>query len=519
MAFFEPKELDEDSIYEELKPALIRNKLLLGVLFTSIVAGVYGMLLYKSDQFESTALILVMLGRENTEAPIAAENATIFTDGVRAEEINSYVRILSSHSLIEDTIDAIGVERFFMEQDPPDGLVARAKYEVKKVAKVIKKQVDSTLIYVGLRANLSDREKVIKLLKRSLVVARERDSNVISVSLRLVDPGLAQDIVQELIDQYSQRHIALRKNENIQMAFEGQTALYRGQLLESRDKMATIRMTWNITSIDEQRSVLVGQVIRVQAGLDQKNSLLAQSKSQEDSIMKLLPTLSRERRQSESKERNPTLKFLHDEIARLQVERIETSKRYDEGSVVLGLIDSKIEDVKSLIKFENEQVIQTVIFEPNPLYDDLSLRVSILTVEQDGILSGIEQDTILVKKLREEIEHLNEGANLLEMAELDYRVLEDRFKSNAARAEQAKIKQALDAQNIANVTLVGGPTYSEEPVAPRRLLIMAVGTAAALVMSIALVLLKEWASARIYGRRELESISGVKFLGKFRLHG
>ncbi len=519
MAFFEPNEIDQDSIIEELRPALMRNRLLLVVLFVIIVVSVYGVLLYKSDQFESTALLLVMLGRENSQAPIAAENASIFTDGVRAEEINSYVRVLSSHSLIEDTIDAVGLNRFYVEQGPPEGLVARAKYEIKKVAKVVKGKVDDTLIYVGLRADLSDREKVIKLIKRSLVVARERESNVIVVSLRLGDPSLARDYVSQLVLIYADRHIAARKNGNLMIAFQNQTEQYRNQLESLQQRMTDIRKEWHITSIDEQRSQLVGQIIRVEATLAEKRSVLAQLKSKEEELRVLIPGLDTKRTQYESMERNPTLKLLNDEIARLRVERTDMANRYDKGSLVLEVMDSKIEDVQSLISGEADQILGKVILEPNPLFDNLSLQIWNIKVEQEGIAAGIEHDAEQVVSLNAQIDKLNNGANVLEMAELDYAVLEDRYKSNAARLEQAKIKQEFDVQRIANVRLIAGPTYSEEPVAPRRLLIMAVGTVAAIVLSIALALLKEWAGARVYGRRELESISGIKYLGRFRLHG
>ncbi len=519
MAFFEPKALDQDSIFEELKPALMRNWVLLVVLFFTIVISVYGVLLYKSNQYESSALLLVMLGRENSQAPITAENASIFTDGVRAEEINSTVRVLSSHSLIEDAIDSIGVERFYAEPDPPKGLVARAKYAIKKVAKFAKRQVNTTLIYVGLRADLSDREKVIKLMKRSLVVARERDSNVINVSLRMVDPTLARDFVGELVGLYSERHIAVRKNENIRIAFENQTDQYRSQLINLQDRMMEIRKEWNITSIDEQRARMVSELIFVERALAQDMSLLAQLESQEVELILQLTGLKTVRKQSELLERNPIIQMLNDKIARLRVERIEMANRYDAGSIVLELMDTKIKEVESLIGTEDDQVLQTVIYEPNPVYDNISLTIWNLSVEREGVASKIENGKTIIADLNNQIARLNEGANLLEIAELDYSVLKERFKSNAARIEQAKVKQELDEQRISNVTLIAGPTYSEEPVAPRRLLIMAVGTVAAVVLSIALALLKEWVGARIYGRRELESIPGVTFMGRFRIYG
>lgn len=518
MSFFEPTDITHESVMEEIRPTLSRNKLLIFVLFVSIVVGVYGYLLYKSDQYESNALILVTLGRENSEAPITAENASIFTDGVRAEEINSYVRLLSSHTLIEDAIDSVGLERFYVEPTRPDGLVAIAKYEIKRVAKVVKGQVDEAIIYVGLRPDLSDRDKVIKLIKRSMVVARERESNVITISLRLVDPTLARDFVGELVTIYSEKHIAVRKNDNIRLAFENQTEMYRGELVRMRDEMMTIRKEWGITSIEDQRRELVLEALRVESSLKQKRAMLAQFDSQKSEITDLLTALPLERRQAESKERNPTVELLNDELVRMRVERADTAKRYDEDSPILALLDEKLLDIESLLSLESEQITKTVVVEPNPLRDAQSLRSYDLSIDRRGVVSGIESDLARLDELQMMIQRLNDGGNLLEMAQLEYDVLEDRYKLNAARLEQAKITQELDAQQIANVALISGPTFSLEPVAPRRLLIMAVGIVGAFIASLGLTLLKEWIGARIYGRRDLESIPGVQYLGRFRLY-
>lgn len=519
MAFFKPEETDQESILEELVPTLQRNKLLLGALFALIVLGVYGALLYQSNKYESTALLLVMLGRENSEAPITAENASIFTDGVQAEEINSYVRLLSSHSLIEETVDRLGVERFTREPEPPKTIIGQLKYRARLVARWFKARVDDILIGMGLRPELSDREKVIKLLKRSLTVARERDSNVINVTLRLTDPKLAQETVDTMVSIYGERHIAARQNDNVRTAFELQTEVYRAQLGQLRDRMQEIREEWNITSAEQQRSSLVAELVRAEFGLQQKRSRLAQLQSEEAALNDLLNKLPGQRKQSEQLDQNPTIKLLNDELARVRIERAEKAKSYDEGSKILELLDAKIADVEALLEAEKEQITQSVIFELNPMVDELSHTANQLRVEAAGVATGIEQDEKIIAELKAQIERLNEGADLLEMAQLEYSVLEERFTSNAARLEQAKIKQALDNQRIANIALIGGPTYSEEPVAPRRLLLMGVGVAAAAVLSVALVLLKEWMGARVYGRRELETIPGVEYLGRFRVHG
>lgn len=497
MAFLAPNINPEDVFFKDVLATLLRNKGFVIRLFLAITIGVYIALMLRADQYESKALLLVQLGRENSQAPITADEATVFTNGVQKEEINSYVLLLYSHNLIEEVVNVMGIDRFIGVPPKPESLFGQAKYYGKSAARWTKNSVTDVLILVGLKTRLDERSKAILLLERSLTVARERDSNVIHISLRLQDPTLARDAISTLISIYSDRHLKFRKNSIVELAFELQAVSYKRQLEEMQIEMNGIRHKWGITSIEEQRKILVEDLMRAEYSLGEKEALAAQLAEEEVELLLQLLDLPELRTQAEVVGPNPHAEVIKARIVDLTMERAEKSSLYNTDASVIKLIDNNLKRLNTMLKGEELRTSTDVTTAPNPMVDDIRLSIRRVRVETKGLEAAIEVDRKHTAELSERLSDLNEGAGHLEMAALEYTVLESSYLSNAERVEKAKSAQVLESQRIANVSVMGIPTLETIPVAPKRMLLMGVGVLVALVLSLSLVLFKEWFFERV----------------------
>ncbi|HYU45458.1 MAG TPA: Wzz/FepE/Etk N-terminal domain-containing protein, partial [Terriglobales bacterium] len=71
------------------------------LVFAATVLGAYVTLQFLTERYETSASILVKVGRENTETPLTVQNGGFLATGVRKEEINSELELLTSRSLVE----------------------------------------------------------------------------------------------------------------------------------------------------------------------------------------------------------------------------------------------------------------------------------------------------------------------------------------------------------------------------------------------------------------------------------
>src|SRR5947207_291260 len=222
-------------------PALRRHKLVISLVFIFTVLSAYSTLEFAlNERYDSVAKLLVKVGRENSEVPPTVQNSALFTQGVRQEDINSEVQLLTSQNIVERVVDQLGQDSFKFEPLPPKTLFQTVKYHVKKAGKWVKAQYKELLYVTNLRKRLDDREAAIVAVTESLNVEHEKDSDVISVRVGLPVSDLAVKVAGTLLDFYFDDHLRVRHIDNGKQFFDTEVAAHRAKLLEADRKRQDI---------------------------------------------------------------------------------------------------------------------------------------------------------------------------------------------------------------------------------------------------------------------------------------
>ncbi|MCI0445318.1 Wzz/FepE/Etk N-terminal domain-containing protein, partial [bacterium] len=342
MAFVSPSIAPESLIIKDILSALLRGWKTILLVFLGTVLGVYAGLMYVTEQYEVEARVLVKLGRENAEVPITVEKGGVYTTGVQKEEIYSYIQLLSSRSLIKATVDTIGAQRFLAGPPPPQTILQTIKYYIKEALRWVKQQGINLLILLDLKKELSDEDKAIKLVQNSLSVERERDSNVIRLSMQFPDPYLAREFLEKLLDLYLKRHVDLRRDLDIGKVFEVETAGYREQLTRLQAKILDIKQKWNLSDVDVQRSGMITRLEKLKAEMNTRRAELARLKSEKQARIARLKKLPEKTLSQEIEEPNPARTRIKDRLLELRVQRVGTLNRYWNDSESVALLDKEI---------------------------------------------------------------------------------------------------------------------------------------------------------------------------------
>jgi uncharacterized protein involved in exopolysaccharide biosynthesis len=507
----------EGGIWEEALTAWRRRRLSMLLVFLATALSVYGYLSLKTEEYEAEARLLVKLGRENAEVPVTVEKGGVYASGVQKEEINSYIQLLTSRSLIEAAVDQVGLEAFRFEPPPPRTLLQQVKRSIKAAAKAVRNGYKQVLITLDLKKALDDREEVVLLVQKSLTVQREKDSNVISVQMRLPEPNLARLMVRTLLDLYMQRHVQIGRSHEVRDIFEQQAQSCREELERIEQQRSAVREQYRFSSASEERAHLLRRLheLRQRVSADQcrREELTCRS----DALRKRLEEFPQQVKRAEVVKPNSTVLALKDRLTSLQLERAKLSSRYQEDSEPLRKIHEEIQCLRKELEGEAATQVGETTFAVHPIKEAYERELSDVEIGRLGLEASIKAINQQSQELEQAVRALDTGEEKLRRLDLERQVVEQRYVSNATRREEVRVAEQLDERRVANVAVLSGPTTSQSPVAPRKLLITAVGLVAGLVLATCFGLMLEYLDDRVYLPNDLSSIQGLECLGIFRV--
>jgi len=505
------------SVVSDLLGVARRRKGTILVVVLAALLGAYATLTYTTEQFEADARLIVMLGRENVEAPVTVASGSIFTSGVQEEEVNSYVQLLESRSLAEEAVDTIGPDKFKFEPPAPKTWFQKAKSVVRGAARYAKSVLSESLIALDLKKRISERDKVVKLVQRSLKVTREGRSNVIHLSLRLPSADLASETLDVLIAAYFKRHVQLREVPNIIDLFGSEAVQYRSELESLQAERSKVREEWGVSSVEVQRAEMLRRLSLLQASYDEQRATLELRRGQLVSLNATIAAMPERVMSSEVQEPNPTAETILSSLDGARVQRINALSKYTADSAVVRAYDEQIAALELLLTTAQERRLGPATSSPNPERMELQGQAAGYKAEIVGFEASIAEKATQVAALQSELNRLNKGEEILHLMDLERSVLEQKFIANANRREEARIEAGLNSERVANVAILSPPVTNPEPASPKKMTIMGVSIVAGLFLGLGLALLMEWSDDTIYDPEGVSRPGDAPFLGEFSL--
>jgi polysaccharide biosynthesis protein PslE len=491
-----------------------KHWLLVTVVFIIGTLAMYGILnVFFTEIYETNTRILVKVGRENVETPSTVQRGQVISQGVRIEDINSEVEILSSRGLVDAIVDKLGPEAFASVLVPPSSWTGYPKYYFKKIARSAKEYWSEFLIQVGLDKRITDREKAILAVASGVKVTPVKDSDILNLQVRMPGSKLCVDVANALLDDYLRRRAVVRQAPAGSEFFISQVQRARQRMDKLQADRAAIKTRWDLSAPDEQRSQYLRQLSTIQSELLQNEAEIAKVKRQQQLMTERLATIPDEIRKEEVDSSNPSIQSIKERITALQVERSKTATRYQPGSELLQKIDSEIADLQAALSKEQATIFSSVTSESNPLKREFRSGIEQQSVQIAGLTTRSDVLRKPATQLGEELHNLNQGMDSLEVAEREYHLAEQEYLLYSKRLDESRMSELLDTQRVSNVSLVEPPEIPIKPVAPKKMFLMEIAMPVSLLLGIALAALLETLDDRIVDERSLLALDGVAYLG------
>ena len=242
------------------------------------------------------------------------------------------------------------------------------------------------------------------------------------------------------------------------------------------------------------------EIGRLQAELDQARETLA------------VPP--KETRVSRVEQVNPVVQSLNNRIAdqRTRVEKLRLvfgadSRRIADEEAELAQLEKQLSEQK-------RSITQSETFAVSEGYRDTERGLA----EKHGRLAGMrgqqQRQASEDARLTAQLSELDGQAERSRQLTRDLALAEQNYQLYVRRLEEARIADALDAAAISNVSVIGHPTASVRPVAPRSMLLFLGALAAGLLGSFGYFVVRDALRPTIHSREQAVDVLGAPVLAR-----
>jgi polysaccharide biosynthesis protein PslE len=485
-----------------------RVALMAGLTIFGIVA--IGTLLC-SPVYVSNCQILVQDNRaELLVSPGLQENApqspSAVANPVNEQDLNSERELITSFNLVRLVVADLPVPASYTRT--PDMTIAMIKgfarlpltgyAAMHDIPRVTPKDAWASDIVRGLGASV---------IKRS---------NIIEVEFRSHDRRWSKDFLDRLMSKYLEFHAHLSHDPQAQQFFEEQTTLLKNRLQASEEKLRDFQLKTGIGDLGEQKRMLIARISELE---NEEAKAGAQVFGSQQQIAMLGSQLTATPARIEKERRsvqNMALQALKPQVAQLRAERAELLTRYQPTSERIKQIEAKLQSEESILNRENHLEVNEQTTDVNPVWT---------TIQTD--MKQANGNAAAQKAIHDQLAKASDDANQqlaalvkngVELQRLQRQVTSDQdaYVSYVRKTEEARASEALNSNNILNISVAQPPMVPIKPAFPNVPFNLAVGFLVALGFALGAAYLAEELDPRIYSASVMNDIVGLPILAVIR---
>jgi len=452
------------------------------IVVVALMCSLVYVMVIKEDAYETSAKILVKLGQE--QAPPATMMGLPMVVGYRNQEVNTEIDILQSTELIAQVVDHLRLDKPGPPIPPPPGIIPRIRYEVKRLTRGAKDLADEVLIRAGLRTRIGDREFAILMLQRGLAVAAQRDSNVVHIKMIVPFREGSSVVLNTLLERYLKFRATLYDDQAAVPFFQTESDATGRDLIEAENELQRFETKSDITSLDKQKEVLLGQIAAAQTAHASAKLAFDDAASKVERLTKATASGDANFAALGAFEQDSFLQKLLLKMSELQTEReklrltdLDETPRIRNNRDQFAMLQGMVSVNLTAVRDEKAQELQSRSGDFN------ALRARLASLhEQEAEWKGLKRRA---------------------------GVLEDRYVSYRKKLAESTATANLSTRRAGNVAIVERAMDPIQPVGMRKLTMLQLSAAAGLFLALLWVTIAEFFDHGVYGADALERHMGV----------
>ena len=413
-----------------------KRKALLALVAVAALASVAALAM--PSRYVSEAELLVKFGRESgTLDPTATIGQTITPMQNRDMELNSELRMLAS----------------------------------REVAAAVAEAVGPAAVTGDRRATLDD---AIREIRSRAALSIKPDSANLTIAYTSRTPTLSRDVVAAYIDSFQALRQRVYRNSNSQGFFGEQYERWQRELDIVQAELRELKDRTGVADLTAQRANLLDRISGLDEQLDATRVALAGSQA---TVAKLADALENAPEQVVTSRTTgqplSSVETLRQRLTDLRLEEQDLASRYVETSPPVVAVREQIAKAEKLLADATSEAQETTGI--NPVREQLSMQI-------ESERAAVAANEAKAERLVLDLDRARSGLALLNRSQIEFDELTrrlgiatDNVQRYAEKREEVRIDQALEADQITNISVVDDASLPARPSAPNRKLLLLAG--------------------------------------------
>ena len=496
--FFQTEE-ETINLYEVIQ-VLYRGKWLIILVFILVVLATATFTFMQDPIYESTAVVLIEKGKKG----VGLTEAFDITGLSEQRNIKNEIEILKSRSLAEAVAKKL-IERVYVDPENKKDtilVILPSKKELKEGIKPFAKI-----------------ETILERFKEDVKIESPRDADIIKITVRSKNPKEAALIANTFADSYYERNLMMSRNESrsVRMFLEEQLAEKKKLLSQAEAQLENYMKQAGVVALDEESKELIKQLSDLESKRGETIVDISSAKRKLDSYLEQIKQIEPEFVKVATEALDPYIKYLQEEIAKLEVTRDQIiaqnpkvgsqevlNKSLREIDEQLASLRKKLQDkISEFLKigFASSGSPGTQSYDPTGFVKELKQKILLTEIE----MSAYEARK---KELDRLIEQLNKKFETIPSKLIDYARLERTRLSNEKLylLIEEKYQEAMIAERsqFGYVQIIDYATPGIKPVSPKVHLNLIIGIVLGLGLGVMIVFVREFFDRTVRSPEQLE---------------
>lgn len=342
---------------------------------------------------------------------------------------------------------------------------------------------------------------------RGSLAVEGRSGNYIKVSYKDDSADRTFEILNKVVSVFIEDSADTKRQES-RSAYnfiDQQTASYKALLLQAEEKLKSFQST----NFDGTEAEVNSRIASLRASIEEMKIQVEESNTRVWSLQKQLS------KENKLVGNSYEASVFHTQLRELKKEKASLQINYEDSYPAIVDITYQINDLEKTISDIKKQgrVKKPVNSEYNPLYEELRSLLSAARIEHRTLLNRLKAFNELLDDSYERRKRIaNNKAELSELTR-DYSVFQAQYEEMLTKKEKARISMVLDIQGQGvNYKLQEAATYPNTPIGARFIHFFAAGPMVALIIMIAIFIVKIMLDSKIRFSSEIKDFEGVTLL-------
>ncbi len=414
-----------------------RHKRAFVLCFCGILGGSILATFFVPPTYDSVSQILVK--RERADPVVSAEkDSPMQVKEVTEEEMNSEAALINSDDVLRKTVVDSGLDK-----------------------------VPSTLSFLSFGQSADQKiAKAIDKLHANLRIEPLKKTDVIQITYSAHDPKTAARVLNNLVNAYIDKHVAIHRPAGQMEFFEEETNRYKHDLDTAETQLKKFSEQQGGVAPQISRDITLQKLNDFSATLETTRADMAATEKKINNLEQQSgATPDRITTAVRETDNGAVLQQLKSSLNTLELKRTELLTKYQPGYRLVQEVDKQIADTRASIEVELAKPLKEVTTDRSTTYAWINEELAKAKADYSAQQARATATQAIVGLYQTKAHQLEESGLVQQDLLRDAKANEDNYLLYLHKREEARIEEALDRTRILNVAMIEQPTT---PIAPVR---------------------------------------------------